>query len=501
MKKQLLQLPVLIYILTCTVCLAQKKITVDISPYLYQPLYKICQDQSTTFPIYYGTQQYENTPSPKTYFYRVLGSKEQNNCRKEFIEVIDDNKTLTIEGSGVDILKLEQKAPNNNWEFTLRFTDTSTPTVTWKERVNYTANTCDYESTETTYIGHYRKIFSIPTPNKPTLTAAKAVVLFPESTTISSSNCPNTLEGETDYPYNGGSAFGEWTYYCGPTGQPDFTNAARTYSPNNYLVYHSSTGNFKSSTVFSARCNDNGCIGDVSDPLAVGVRYVTPNCPGTDTRYIDNIVKTVRKDYHHYHVETEICQKGPNNPNCTQKIIFDLLISSKRFAAPIASDFAETIVLTDLGNLDTKTPLIGSDLVFKIDASPVKNCETVNLPGYIGMGANLASIAVGPYPYLLNRLASQQTPIANPVAQYIDEQAFSVTNYTKAGHILWPGKTTRFVVDECDRIKIVTIGVGNSFLEDNLAGQVMGVLNVHSGKIIFHNVDERLKVEYNKLPR
>ncbi len=489
---------------------AQNQEMIDISSELYQPVYKACQTETFEFPILLGVR-YEQTPTPKTFYFRVLGSG--STCRRELVSE-NLNSTLKLEGNGVAVYSLAQKTGSSNYWFSnIQVKESGILTVSWQVIENYPPNGCGYVSKETTYIGKYKKIFSIPKPSKPVLTASRAVVRFPDSSTLTSTACPNTLARDTTNSYVSNYAYKAWSFECGTDGKPDFRNNFSLTPPDSYFDFGPQYFYYKPGTVFRARCDDNGCLSEISDPVAVTVQYVTPNCPDTETNSIDNTMRTARKDYHHYMLETEVCQKGPNNPNCTKDKVFALMKSRKDLMGPIASDIPETIPAVsiiggwDLGNWETKVPLLGSDLVYKLDATPVSNCETVSLPSAFGMAANLAALsasglALDTRPYYATRNATASSNFfANPIMQYIDEQGYTITNYTKEGHIFHPGKIVRIIVDECNRIKVITIGVGQHFFEDNLAGEYMSAFNASSGKLLFNNIDQRLIYEFNKLPK
>ena len=46
---------------------------------------------------------------------------------------------------------------------------------------------------------------------------------------------------------------------------------------------------------------------------------------------------------------------------------------------------------------------------------------------------------------------------------YADDKNLTLTNYTMEGHFLDPGKVKRFVVEECDKVKVITIGTGLNY--------------------------------------
>ena len=290
-------------------------------------------------------------------------------------------------------------------------------------------------------------------------------------------------------------------------------NCANANSPSTPLTGAINFQNFSQSflinqsQIFRVRCSDNNCYGEWSNKVRVDVIPPKRN-PCNDDPVLDainKITKSGRSDYHKYEVETVVCDKSTGNPNCTVQKVFDLMKGNKTYSTPIAVDFPEALITADVGNWETKIPLFGSRLVFEVDDSPVEDCETVNLPSGFGMAANLAALASvvasrgSTLPvYKFVKTASIGT--ANPVAQYIDASYYTVTNYTKPGHILHPGKVVRKVVEDCDKIKIVTVGFGESWAGDNPLGSAMGWFNERSGKVLFNNIDQRLIQAFNRLP-
>lgn len=61
----------------------------------------------------------------------------------------------------------------------------------------------------------------------------------------------------------------------------------------------------------------------------------------------------------------------------------------------------------------------------------------------------------------------------DPVRLYADDQNLTITNYTMEGHFLDPGKVKRFVVEECDKVKVVTIGTGLNYCADGKVPEVL----------------------------
>lgn len=82
----------------------------------------------------------------------------------------------------------------------------------------------------------------------------------------------------------------------------------------------------------------------------------------------------------------------------------------------------------------------------------------------------------------------------DPVIMHIDDNNYTITNYTLEGHYFHPGKIVRTVVrdDETGDIYIRTIGEGLHFCKGEL-GAFSANLNTLMGLILFKNVDLRLR--------
>lgn len=63
----------------------------------------------------------------------------------------------------------------------------------------------------------------------------------------------------------------------------------------------------------------------------------------------------------------------------------------------------------------------------------------------------------------------------DPVFVITDDENYKITNYTAEGHFLSPGKVTRMVVEECGKVKILTIGEGTQFCNGALQFNALGI--------------------------
>ena len=123
------------------------------------------------------------------------------------------------------------------------------------------------------------------------------------------------------------------------------------------------------------------------------------------------------KNYHHYGpFETKLCS---SSKSCTQASVFAKMTSQARFITPTKS------------------------------SSPVKNCMIINV---------------------------QIWPVGrDDVRVSVDNEKFSVTNYTRKNHALDPGKVTRTIVEKDGAIYVVTEGEGTGRFKDKNESKAPGV--------------------------
>lgn len=406
-------------------------------------------------------------------------------------------------------------------EYVAKESKTITIKVTRHTEREYAKSTCcpfhhnypDYCNL-TRHTDTYVFIVNVYPVGHPTLTSNKAIVSNTSSSvTLKVSGCASSLT--TIYFYR-----------TGCDGQ--LLPAGSVNSPNNIIT----TGAGGNST-YQAMCMNMllGCTSELSNKVRIANAPTIPNPPnGPNLTEIDNIQNTGSADYHHYSVETEICDKSSGNPNCTREAVFNLLKSSKTNQGITVGDFQDVPLVPNLyGHLGA------SNLIFHSDDSPIQNYEIVNLPGIVSVDLGIAALGIekigevlpdGTYQYInmpishiLKRLGNTKG-VANPIMMTIDPVNYSVTNYTLLGHILHPGKVVRTVVEECNKIKIVTVGYGgnwvgqlpNPFPADKLnyaifervkaeAEAFMSDRNNKDGMNLFQSVDSRLKQRFNDLSK
>jgi hypothetical protein len=263
---------------------------------------------------------------------------------------------------------------------------------------------------------------------------------------------------------------------------------------------------------------------------------------------------TGRQDYHVYRVETEVCATtGPNGSNCNAEYVYKLMKHDASLQAPTPWDFPYDVLSTPmLLNADKNTVV---NMVYQhVNAFDPATASDTNTNGgikYISQvldGAYLALHHLAPTnakipwlseyvdkdkrgywmerqkadnpdsvvachtynlynsPYLINDRIAYDLTIDNvscgnklhdiaydQVWIYPDDKHLTLTNYTQPGHFLYPGKVFRSVVEECGKVKVVTVGSGLSYCGDGTPGRINAIGNIIVGSILFKNIDLRLK--------
>jgi hypothetical protein len=152
--------------------------------------------------------------------------------------------------------------------------------------------------------------------------------------------------------------------------------------------------------------------------------------PCNDSR-IQDVYDPNDPNYHAYTppLVTEICSK--NNSYCTKEMVAFIMVSQKRFVAPA---------------------------IPSIENTPVVNCEEVNL--------------------------IDDPAHDNRIKTVINNDELSVTNYTLPGHVFYPGKVKRKILDNGNSILIETTGEGTGDYRR---------INEGLGRELFSGIDANLR--------
>jgi len=251
-----------------------------------------------------------------------------------------------------------------------------------------------------------------------------------------------------------------------------------------------------------------------------------------------------RGDFHSYVVETTICEKAsPDDLGCTAQAVYDVMKSNIAYQAPSPQVFSHDnmklsmlALLTDeekneiISNINawtedkaTYSPYSGISEIRQIlpismilkyycttgscfgdgqlpffrllyDSelegqgikqtqangknmeveSCTKEYKLYNSTNHIS-DRKLFSFA--DYLFCNNKLLNVEY---DPVRIYADRKNLTITNYTMEGHFLDPGKVKRFVVEECDKVKVVTVGTGLNYCADEAGAIPNAILSAEA---------------------
>lgn len=101
-------------------------------------------------------------------------------------------------------------------------------------------------------------------------------------------------------------------------------------------------------------------------------------------------------------------------------------------------------------------------------------------------------------PYCGDKLKSVQY---DEVKIFADDKNLTIVNYAIEGHILNPGKIHRSVIEECGKVKVITVGSGLNYCGkygSPRIGRMNGSINILIGSVLFKNVDIKLKHAFEK---
>ncbi|MEO6903939.1 MAG: hypothetical protein ABI315_12440 [Bacteroidia bacterium] len=323
---------------------------------------------------------------------------------------------------------------------------------------------------------------------------------------------------------------------------------------------------------------DNGIMRMMStNHFSINPDYTS--CHNKDINDIESQSKkdlTKRDDFHSYSIETIICdQGGPFAGNCNAQHVYDLMKSDPSFQIPspvmFPQDNPTTMMLIGLlpeektqivkninawkvsgignefGGIKYIRQILSGWMILKYYGSPTRdghipfdrsllNPSTVEAAAALQEQENPKGPVQSCKTYKIyhspNFIADQfiyrmvfdtrfcnaklKSVKYNPVMAFADDKNLTITNYTQEGHILHPGKITRYVTEECGKVKVVTVGVGLNYCaeaqppsgltEDQkkvylrkvmMLGKMNGNGNVVVGCILFKNIDIKLKQAFD----
>ncbi|MEO6902993.1 MAG: PKD domain-containing protein [Bacteroidia bacterium] len=263
------------------------------------------------------------------------------------------------------------------------------------------------------------------------------------------------------------------------------------------------------------------------------------SCNNSEINTVEAAIKAgeANLSYHQYEVITEICDKKNSNypNNCTAEHVYSMLKKYADLTIPTPPDYPTNVLdiyqqqnQGILFSLLTKSPFeMAFDALTTASLSATQNSENPssvisctqqyklygNAKGIVAKylydkGPSLKyfkdcswqPLLIPPFDfsnsmddYCGNQLKSVEY---DPVFIFANDKKKTITNYTDKGHILYPGKIERTVVEECGTVKIITKGVGTQYCGDNCRGQLMGKANKVLGNHLFKAVDQRVKIAF-----
>jgi PKD repeat protein len=273
------------------------------------------------------------------------------------------------------------------------------------------------------------------------------------------------------------------------------------------------------------------------DMTAADIDYTSCNIP--DMNNVEAAIASGENNqsYHSYEVTTIICDKKTSKypDHCTAEYVYNMLKNNVNFTAPTPPDYPTNVLDIYkqanggvLFTLLTVSPFVKAfDSLTTASLSATQNSanpgNVISCTQQYKLYNNAKSIvarylyAQGPslrYFKDCSWLAGLAVPFDyfnsmddycgkqlldvqyDPIWIFANDKKKIITNYTATGHILYPGKVERTVVEECGVVKIITRGVGTQYCGDNCRGHLMGQANIILGKYLFNAVDIRLKTAF-----
>jgi PKD repeat protein len=265
------------------------------------------------------------------------------------------------------------------------------------------------------------------------------------------------------------------------------------------------------------------------------------SCNNVDMNAVEDALKTGtgNASYHNYSVVTVICDRATTkHPNeCTAEYVFNLMKNQSELSSPIPEDYPENLLdiyrekNSVFFSLLTTPPFISAIAALtnssqtaeqiKYNNPAAVSCERYRLYGnmqsvimhylfdkgpthryfkecnWLWLTLTLPAIDFSHSmdDYCGDKLLDVQY---DPIWKFVDEKHKTIVNYTANGHVLYPGKVTTTVVEECGVVKTVVSGVGLQYCGDNCRGELMGIANSILGEHLFIQVNKRLQKRFEQ---
>lgn len=277
------------------------------------------------------------------------------------------------------------------------------------------------------------------------------------------------------------------------------------------------------------------------DMTASDVDYTS--CNNADMNAVESAIKSGEnnKSYHDYPITTIICDKKTSKypDRCNAEFVYGMIKNDATLTSPIPADYPTNILdmFTNEHNilfslvaqgpfLSAIASLTNEGLTAEqnsFNASTSISCKPYRLYGNIQSVLMHILYDSGPsHKYFRDCnwlwMLGTPAPIAwdfsnsmddycgnqllntkyDPIVLFVNDKKKMITNYTEKGHILYPGKVERTIIEECGVVKVVTRGIGLQYCGDNCRGALMGQANIKLGTFLFTSVDRRLKAAFEK---
>lgn len=363
---------------------------------------------------------------------------------------------------------------------------TSSYHVNWDSETRETASPiCGVPNDTTYYIWRFEGDFTLPVAN------ITAPVLSPSAIRINQGQ----MAAITIVP-NFGTSNRKMNIYQSDceTVQPIVsTLTLPNIEPYIYNAYYYNLGK---TTIKAQKVEVAECPSQISNPVEIIVKpcqIVPYGCNQNIVNFIEskscNIIAQQPADYHFYSSEKTVCSSGCDLDSYWQSyknnITNQIPLPTDQFGSygPSAESFKG---------------MFFNNILFPYvsPSGPITdNCNEIRLASPWTFAITLGRVTSANSSNLFSFAHSTGFDF-DPVFTRISENKKCVTNYTLPGHIFYPGKVTRCLVQECDKIKILTFGEGTTRyntdpLLENTVGRAFKNANEFFGPKIFDNVDTR----------
>jgi hypothetical protein len=311
--------------------------------------------------------------------------------------------------------------------------------------------------------------------------------LNPASLVMNLGDQPQYIKASA-YFFTNDRAFRFFTTNCNQTVMDEY----KFYQGNE--IWHSVAANKLGTYQYRVMKVDNNCISDPAHATAI-VKPCATHKDGCNQEQVDFIDSKScdpgagigRNDHHLYNLEKSICT-GCDINDVWQKYKADvhnqaIVLSDQFFVFGRIMPDARSLPIPEFLMPDKKVP------------QPITDCATLDLPRLttylLKLGLVVAPNITNVFKKIQEACSLNPYSYTDPIFLRVNENARCVTNYTKPGHALYPGKVTRCIVQDCDTVKILTFGEGATVFPNTPCGKLLATMNDFWGSSMFTNVDNR----------